>query len=109
MRAPSRTVPVDRSSPSVTSQLNRSRSVPGVKPHEPGAHQVDEVAAVEALLRAFIEARDARLEPAERIPTPLDVRPVGGEEAHLLARLLDDPPDRLVGVGRHPDLAAAVL
>src|SRR5439155_22829525 len=34
---------------------------------------------------------------------------VRGEKAHLLARLLDDPADGLVRIGRHPDLTADVL
>src|SRR5438552_2871732 len=37
------------------------------------------------------------------------MRVVGGEEAHLLARLLDDPADGLVRVGRDADLAPHVF
>src|SRR6266404_3806873 len=76
---------------------------------KPRPHQVDEVVAVEALLRALGERGEALLEAAERVPPALDVRVVGGEEADLLARLLDDPAGGLVRVGRDADLAAHVL
>src|SRR5262245_60935835 len=73
------------------------------------AHQIDEVVAVEAVLPNLVEPGDALLEAPERVPTALDVGIVGREEADLLARLLDDPADRLVRIGRHANLAAHVL
>ena len=42
-----------------------------------GAHQVDEVVAVEALPRRLADAAHAVLEALERIAAALDVRPVG--------------------------------
>src|SRR5439155_7727192 len=77
--------------------------------HEPRAHQVHEVVAVEAVLRPLPQPLDTLLEAPERVPPALDVRVVGGEQAHLLARLLDDPADGLVRVGRDADLAPHVL
>src|SRR5207247_7073220 len=77
--------------------------------HEPRAHQVHEVVAVEAVLRPLPQPLDTLLEAPERVPPALDVRVVGGEEAHLLARLLDDPADGLVRVGRDADLAPHVF
>src|SRR5205823_5288518 len=46
--------------------------------HEPRAHQVHEVVAVEAVLRPFPQPLDTLLEAPERVPPALDVRVVGG-------------------------------
>src|SRR5438034_1612730 len=73
------------------------------------AHQVDEVVAVEPLLRALVETRHALLEAADRVPPAFDVWVVGGEETDLFARLLDDPADGLRRVRRRTDLAPHVL
>src|SRR4051812_6926540 len=58
---------------------------------ERGAHQVDEVVAVEALLEIFGHAFEAALEAADGVPATLHMRIVGREQAHLRTRLLDDP------------------
>src|SRR5216684_6509023 len=83
--------------------------MPDAHASRPRAHQVHEVVAVEPLLRPLPEPLRALLEAPERVPPALDVRPVRGEQAHLLARLLDDPADGLVRVGRDADLAPHVF
>src|SRR5687767_7776731 len=76
---------------------------------QPGAHQVDEVVAVEALLRALGRARHRVLEAADRVAAAFHVRVVRREEANLLADLLDDPADRIDRIRRDADLAPHVL
>ena len=73
------------------------------------AHQVDEVVVVEGVASGHVGVGERRLESLDRAAAAFDVRVVRGEQAHLGAGLLDDPPDVLGRVRRGPDLPAHVL
>ena len=74
-----------------------------------GAHEVDEVVAVEGLAHRVGRVAEAGLEALDRPAAALDVRVVGGEQRHLGAGLLDDPAHVLGGVRRGADLVAHEL
>src|SRR4051794_36273818 len=72
---------------------------------ESRAQEVGEVAGVERVVTRLVAAREAGVEPLDRVATTLDVRVVRGEHRHLGPQLLDDPTRRLVRVRRRADLA----
>src|SRR4051812_12417675 len=98
------------SCPTRTGGISRSRrpsyAASSLHKGEGGAHQVDEVVAVETLLEILGHALEAALEAADWVPATLHMRIVGREQAHLRTRLLDDPPGIFGRIGRDPDLPA---